>query len=115
MELSLADADRFKSVSLKEAREELERELILRMLAKHNGNMTRTAAELSVSRPTSTSSWKSSASAKKIGPRDSPRLQTPVVEARALHLAAVEEPFEIEERSGLFPHHARDLRRTQAS
>lgn len=52
LELASGDAERFKTVSLKEAREELERELILRTLAKHNGNMTRTAAELSVSRPT---------------------------------------------------------------
>ncbi len=52
LELSSGDAERFKTVSLREAREELERELILRTLAKHNGNMTRTAAELSVSRPT---------------------------------------------------------------
>jgi two-component system NtrC family response regulator len=39
-------------VTLKEAREELERDLIQRTLRKHNGNMTRTAAELQVSRPT---------------------------------------------------------------
>ena len=52
LELSAGDAERFKTVSLREAREGLERELILRTLAKHNGNMTRTAAELSVSRPT---------------------------------------------------------------
>ena len=52
LELTTGDAERFKTVSLREAREELERELILRTLAKHNGNMTRTAAELSVSRPT---------------------------------------------------------------
>ena len=52
LELVSGDAERFKTVSLRQAREELERELILRTLAKHNGNMTRTAAELSVSRPT---------------------------------------------------------------
>ena len=52
LELASSDSERFKTVSLKQAREELERELILRTLAKHNGNMTRTAAELSVSRPT---------------------------------------------------------------
>ena len=43
---------RVETISLKQAREQLERELILRSLAKHNGNMTRAAAELSVSRPT---------------------------------------------------------------
>ncbi len=39
-------------MSLREAREGLERELILRTLARHNGNMTRTAADLQISRPT---------------------------------------------------------------
>jgi two-component system NtrC family response regulator len=52
LELASGDSQRFKTVSLKEAREELERELILRTLAMHDGNMTRTAAALSVSRPT---------------------------------------------------------------
>jgi two-component system NtrC family response regulator len=37
---------------LREAREALEKELIQRVLARHNGNVTRTAAELGVSRPT---------------------------------------------------------------
>ncbi|MGH9320482.1 MAG: helix-turn-helix domain-containing protein, partial [Vicinamibacteria bacterium] len=52
LELSSASGDRHRPVSLKEAREELERDLIRRTLNKHNGNMTRTAAELQVSRPT---------------------------------------------------------------
>jgi two-component system NtrC family response regulator len=39
-------------MSLKEAREGLERDLIQKTLAKHGGNMTRTAADLQVSRPT---------------------------------------------------------------
>ncbi len=52
MELAAPSRDDPKSVSLKEAREELERELIKKTLAKHNGNMTRTAAELQISRPT---------------------------------------------------------------
>jgi two-component system NtrC family response regulator len=52
LELSSSSGDRYRAVSLKEAREELERDLIRRTLSKHNGNMTRTAAELQVSRPT---------------------------------------------------------------
>ena len=52
LELSSGDGEGYRTVSLKEARETLERELILRTLARHNGNMTRTAADLQVSRPT---------------------------------------------------------------
>jgi two-component system NtrC family response regulator len=52
LELSSTPGERYASVTLKEAREELERDLIQRTLRKHNGNMTRTAAELQVSRPT---------------------------------------------------------------
>jgi two-component system, NtrC family, response regulator len=52
LELSSSSPDRHRSVTLKEAREELERDIIQRTLRKHNGNMTRTAAELQVSRPT---------------------------------------------------------------
>jgi two-component system NtrC family response regulator len=52
LELGSAPGDRFRSATLKEAREELERDLIRKTLRKHNGNMTRTAAELQVSRPT---------------------------------------------------------------
>ena len=52
LELADGEGEGYKSVSLREAREELERELILRTLARHNGNMTRTAADLQVSRPT---------------------------------------------------------------
>jgi two-component system NtrC family response regulator len=52
LELGSGSSDRYRSVTLKEAREELERDLIKRTLRKHNGNMTRTAAELQVSRPT---------------------------------------------------------------
>ena len=52
LELGSASVDRYRSVTLKEAREELERDLIRRTLRKHSGNMTRTAAELQVSRPT---------------------------------------------------------------
>jgi len=52
LELGSGSPDRYRSVTLKEAREELERDLIRRTLRKHNGNMTRTASELQVSRPT---------------------------------------------------------------
>jgi two-component system NtrC family response regulator len=38
--------------TLKEAREAVEKDLILQALARHQGNVTRTAAELGVSRPT---------------------------------------------------------------
>jgi two-component system NtrC family response regulator len=56
--ISPADLDlgtapsRYEGVSLKEAREAVEREFVQRALAKHHGNMTRAAAELGVSRPT---------------------------------------------------------------
>ena len=43
---------KYKGQSLREAREALETELIQRALAKNKGNITRTAAELGVSRPT---------------------------------------------------------------
>jgi two-component system NtrC family response regulator len=52
LELDSGRAERYRSVTLKEAREDLERELIRKTLRKHQGNMTRTAAELQVSRPT---------------------------------------------------------------
>ena len=52
LELGANSQERYRSVTLKEAREELERDLIRRTLRKHNGNMTRTAAELQVSRLT---------------------------------------------------------------
>ncbi len=52
LELDSTPGEPYRSVTLKEAREELERELIRKTLRKHNGNMTRTAAELQVSRPT---------------------------------------------------------------
>ncbi len=45
LELADGEGEGYKSVSLREAREELERELVLRTLARHNGNMTRTAAD----------------------------------------------------------------------
>lgn len=44
--------DTYKGYTLKEAREEVERSLIQRTLAKNKGNVTRTATELGVSRPT---------------------------------------------------------------
>ncbi|HSF17306.1 MAG TPA: PEP-CTERM-box response regulator transcription factor [Vicinamibacteria bacterium] len=52
LELATPHALGGKALSLKRAREEVERELISNVLWKHNGNVTRTAAELQVSRPT---------------------------------------------------------------
>jgi two-component system NtrC family response regulator len=43
---------RFEGLSLREAREALEREIILRVLGKHNDNITRASEELGISRPT---------------------------------------------------------------
>ncbi len=43
---------KYAGQGLRAAREALEKELIQRVLARHNGNVTRTAAELEVSRPT---------------------------------------------------------------
>ena len=43
---------KYAGQGLREAREALEKELIQRVLARHNGNVTRAAAELGVSRPT---------------------------------------------------------------
>jgi two-component system NtrC family response regulator len=52
LELTSPDRDVHGVVSLKDAREEVERDLIRRTLTKHSGNITRSAAELQVSRPT---------------------------------------------------------------
>jgi two-component system NtrC family response regulator len=52
LELDSSDRGSHGVTSLKDAREEVERELIRRTLAKHSGNITRSAAELQVSRPT---------------------------------------------------------------
>lgn len=43
---------RYQGLGLKDAREVLERELVQRALKKHDGNITQTAAELGISRPT---------------------------------------------------------------
>ncbi len=43
---------KYEGRGLKEARTALERELIERALAKNKGNLTRTASELGISRPT---------------------------------------------------------------
>jgi two-component system NtrC family response regulator len=50
-DLQLATDTPYEGMKLKEARESFERDLILKALAKHKGNLTRTAAELDVSRP----------------------------------------------------------------
>ncbi|MEN6485144.1 MAG: PEP-CTERM-box response regulator transcription factor [Syntrophobacteraceae bacterium] len=51
MQLESREAPR-EAVSLKEAREKVERELILQSLSRNNLNLTRTAADLGISRPT---------------------------------------------------------------
>jgi len=43
---------RFEGMTLRAARETLERDMILKVLARHNDNITRTAEELDISRPT---------------------------------------------------------------
>ena len=44
--------DKHEGLSLKEAREALERDLVTKALARNNDNITRAAEELGVSRPT---------------------------------------------------------------
>jgi two-component system NtrC family response regulator len=44
--------DKYEGASLKEAREALERDMVTRVLARNNDNVTRAAEELGVSRPT---------------------------------------------------------------
>ena len=51
LELASPDAT-YDGRRLREAREELEKGLIQRALAKHKGNISRTAVELGISRPT---------------------------------------------------------------
>jgi two-component system NtrC family response regulator len=51
LEMGMA-GDKFEGKSLKEAREELERDLILRTLERAKDNITRAAEELGISRPT---------------------------------------------------------------
>ena len=43
---------RLEGSSLKEAREEVERELVQRALARHKGNISQAAQQLGISRPT---------------------------------------------------------------
>ena len=43
---------RYETMGLKEARETLEKELILKSLARNSGNLTKAATELGISRPT---------------------------------------------------------------
>jgi two-component system NtrC family response regulator len=51
-DLELGPRARHAGIGLKDARDNLERELIHRALAKHGGNLTRAAEELDISRPT---------------------------------------------------------------
>jgi two-component system NtrC family response regulator len=43
---------KYESMSLKEARENLEKELLFKALSRNDGNMTKASAELGISRPT---------------------------------------------------------------
>jgi two-component system NtrC family response regulator len=52
LELPAADVQQGPPRTLREARETVEKELIVQALARNDGNITRTAAELDVSRPT---------------------------------------------------------------
>jgi two-component system NtrC family response regulator len=51
-DLELEGVERLGGRALRDVRAELERETVQRALAKHKGNVTRTAAELGISRPT---------------------------------------------------------------
>jgi two-component system NtrC family response regulator len=44
--------ERYGGMGLKEAREALEKELTLKTVTRNNGNLTRAAQELGISRPT---------------------------------------------------------------
>jgi two-component system NtrC family response regulator len=43
---------KYENMGLKEAREALEKELVTKAIFRNNGNMTRVAMELGISRPT---------------------------------------------------------------
>ena len=51
-DLELGEAGPLASATLKEARENIEREMVLHMLKKHSGRITSAATELGISRPT---------------------------------------------------------------
>ncbi len=51
-DLEMGHDDKKHTVRLKEAREALERQVVLTALARHQGNMTKAAEELGISRPT---------------------------------------------------------------
>ncbi len=52
LELEDAASGGTRTVTLKEAREEIEKELVLQALSRNEGNLSKTAADLGVSRPT---------------------------------------------------------------
>ena len=52
LELEEAAASSTRTVTLKEAREEIEKELVLQALSRNGGNLSKTASDLGVSRPT---------------------------------------------------------------
>jgi two-component system NtrC family response regulator len=47
-----APKGKYEGLSLRDAREALEKEMVIRMLTKHNDNITRASEELGISRPT---------------------------------------------------------------
>ena len=47
-----APKGKYEGLTLREARETLERDMILKVLARHKDNITRAAEELGISRPT---------------------------------------------------------------
>ena len=47
-----APKGKYEGLSLRDAREALEKEMVLRVLTKHNDNITRASEELGISRPT---------------------------------------------------------------
>lgn len=51
-DLEMAKGERREELSLKDAREAVEREMVFKALARHQQNMTRAAEELGISRPT---------------------------------------------------------------
>lgn len=51
MELSFSDSIELVDLTLKQARENLERELVVKAINRHQGNLTKAAAELGISRP----------------------------------------------------------------
>lgn len=52
LELEEAGLGAVQAVTLKEAREDLEKELVLQAISRNGGNLSKAAADLGISRPT---------------------------------------------------------------